>query len=104
MHLVTSCALLVIITDADSMAVTRPYTGSHKASISTILYGMGAAQTAQVSPHTCWLHLPFEGFGQFRPLNTLSVHLLTGACGVDSDRVHVVEVLACSNPCYRSRR
>jgi len=104
MHLVTSCASLVITVDADSTAVTRPYTGSHKTSISTVLYGMHAAKTAQVPSHTCWLRLPFEGFGQFRPLNTLSVHLRTGAYGVQSDRVHVVEVLACSNPCYRSRR
>ena len=104
MHLVTLCASLVITTDADSTAVTRPYTGSHKTSISTVLYGMHAAKTAQVPPHTCWLRLSFEGFDQFRPFNTLSVHLLTGAYGVESDRVHVVEVLACSNPCYRSRR
>ena len=104
MHLVTSCASLVITTDADSTAVTRPYTGSHKTSISTVLYGMIAAKTAQVPPHTCWLRLPLEGFGQFRPFNTLPVHLLTDAYGVESDRVHVVEVLACSNPCYRSRR
>ena len=104
MHLVTSCASLVITTDADSTAVTRPYTGSHKTSISTVLYGMCAAQTAQIPHHTCWLRLSFEGFVQFRPLITPPVHQLTGAYGVESDRVHVVEVLACSNPCYGSRR